>query len=144
MITVTLMVITILFFQLHATSTDAAPGAVMAFSQRSRVGIFISGPLQTDAREKIYNYRPLFAKIERLTSSCADCGNDKIGKRRYCKDCETIEPVSRIHRCSKCKSVKIVEGVGCLACGSGNINPSVKVRPKDMRLFCERGGRACE
>jgi integrase len=85
--------------------------------------------------KKIYSRRKLFEKIERLTSSCAHCGENKIGKRRYCRDCKTIEPISRIHRCSKCKSVNVNEGIGCRACGSSKINPGVKLRPKDMRDY---------
>ena len=85
--------------------------------------------------KKIYSRRRLFEKIQRLTSSCADCGGSKIAKRRHCQDCKRIEQISRIHRCSKCKSGNAQEGVGCWACGSSNINPGVKLKPKDMRDY---------
>lgn len=47
--------------------------------------------------KKIYSRRRLFEKIERLTSSCQDCGGNKISKRRFCQDCRRIEQVSRVH-----------------------------------------------
>jgi hypothetical protein len=77
----------------------------------------------------------LFEKIERLTSSCRDCGESKIAKRRFCQDCKRIEAVSRIHRCSKCKSTNVDESVGCVARGSNNVKPGIKLRPKDLRDY---------
>ena len=85
--------------------------------------------------KKIYSRRRLFEKIERLTSSCRDCGGKQIGRRRYCESCHRVESISRVHRCSKCKSGSVQESVGCLTCGSGNIQPGVKLRPKDMRDY---------
>jgi len=105
-------------------------------SQNGRESDYVfPGHSKQTCGKKIYNRRPLFVKIERLTSSCAECGSDKIGKRRHCKACKTIEPVSRIHRCSKCKSDNIHEGIGCRACGSCKIKSGVKLRPKDMRDY---------
>jgi integrase len=85
--------------------------------------------------KKIYSRRKLFEKIERLTSSCADCDGDNIGKRRHCHDCGRLEPITRIHRCSRCRSDHVTEGVGCLACGSSNVEAGVKLRPKDLRDY---------
>ena len=73
--------------------------------------VFPGHSRQTQGK-KIYSRRKLFEKIERLTSACAECGGESIGKRRYCKDCKRIEQVSRIHRCSKCKSANVQEGRG--------------------------------
>jgi integrase len=85
--------------------------------------------------KRIYSRRRLFEKIERLTSSCHDCGQSKIAKRRYCRDCTRVEAISRVHRCSKCKSTNVDEGIGCTVCGSGNFLKGVKLRPKDMRDY---------
>jgi integrase len=85
--------------------------------------------------KKIYSRRKLFEKIERLTSSCADCDADNIGKRRLCRSCGHIEQISRIHRCSKCKSAEVTEGIGCLTCGSSEMRAGVKLRPKDLRDY---------
>jgi integrase len=96
--------------------------------------VFAGRSAQTRGK-KIYSRRRLFEKIERLTAHCLDCSKASIGKRRYCQDCRQVETVSRIHRCSKCRSTKVDEGVGCVACGSSNIKPGVKFRPKDMRDY---------
>ncbi len=85
--------------------------------------------------KRIYSRRRLFEKIERLTSSCHDCGQSKIEKRRYCRDCKRVEAISRSHRCTKCRSTNVDEGIGCAVCGSSSFLNGIKLRPKDMRDY---------
>jgi integrase len=93
--------------------------------------VFPGKSAQTKGK-RIRSRRRMFEKIERATSTCNDCGKG-IARRRYCRDCKRIEMISRVHRCSKCKSTNVSEGTCCVACGSTNIKPGVKLKPKDMR-----------
>lgn len=106
----------------------------LAENDRTSDYVFPGGSAQTQGR-KIYSRRRLFEKISRLTSRCLDCGKQGSGKRRRCLECGRVEVVSRTHRCSRCKSPNVEEGMGCLACGSANIRPGVKLRPKDLRDY---------
>ena len=115
-----------------------APALIRSLSQHKVTStseyVFPGRSAQTRGK-RIYSRRRLFKKIERLTSTCSDCGESKINKRRYCRDCKRIEAASRIHHCSKCKSTNVDEGVGCTACGSTNILKGIELRPKDMRDY---------
>jgi integrase len=107
--------------------------ALRTLKENSTSKYVFPGKSKKTKGKRIYSRARLFQKIERLTSSCRDCGGTKIAKRRHCLDCKKIEAVSRTHYCSKCKSKNVHEGIGCIGCGSTNLNPGIKLRPKDLR-----------